>query len=460
MRKQSQNDLLILCFVIFILTIIFAFYFPDGQVELYFWNYVIDGILGIVCITLFGFNAIKRKYDLFSPITILSILHITMFFFTPMYDIVIGNTSWYGVNLFPYGIEGSLIAFFAYISFLIAYNVSYTPSHTKHYFMEKDEKSIPLILIMYAICLLANVYYLVKVSGNSVTYIFTLGLLGTGDSSEASDASLGFISMLSFALPSITLLYVEYGKSKLLKIILFALMFVLQVERGFRFYIIQIIIMFAAYYFIRHNKKPKFSQLAFGGMLMMIPIVLMTMFRNSIRVGGGMDLSLVDLNSITDALDAAIWDNFRIYKTYYGIIKAVPNMTDYMYGQQMIKYTIIMFIPRMIWPGKPAPPGSEAIALGVTEYSVKAGTAYPNIGEYYYEFGVPGVIFFMVLLARLLKMTYVKYRERCSSKIELMIYCTVLGDILQLVIRGYTPSNFWMVVFTLLPYLVILMISG
>ena len=113
-----------------------------------------------------------------------------------------------------------------------------------------------LIIIMYAVCLAANIYYLVQSSGHSIWYVFSLGLFGKGNISDEVP-NLGFISMLSYSLPSCTLLYIEYGRSKILKILLFVFMFILQVERGFRFYILQIALMFISYEFIKKNKKNK-----------------------------------------------------------------------------------------------------------------------------------------------------------------------------------------------------------
>ena len=187
--------------------------------------------------------------------------------------------------------------------------------------------------------------------------------------------------------------------------------------------------------------------------VILIPIVLMTLFRSSIRDGSGMDLSVLSGETIRKALDEAIWDNFRIYKTYYGIIKAVPDMTPYMFGQQMIVYTMVMFIPRILWPGKPMPPGNAAVALGISSYAVLAGTAYPNIGEYYYEFGMLGVIFFMGLFGRWMTTIDKRYRVDRESSMDLMIFSTLLSSIIQVIIRGYTPSNLWMIIFSILPYI-------
>ena len=106
----------------------------------------------------------------------------------------------------------------------------------------------------------------------------------------------------------------------------------------------------------------------------------------------------------------------------------------------------------MLWKGKPSNPGTEAQRLGINQYAVDGGSAYPGLGEYYYDSGLFGVIMWSSILGWWLKKVYIKYRIKSESVIDLMIYSTILGIILQLVIRGYTPSNFWMIVFCMLPY--------
>lgn len=450
--KIKKNHLLIFCLSLIIIFILGILLIPNNQNEIYLNNYLIDFTYLLISYFILGFSILKNKYDFFSPTIIFSFLYLTMFFVTPMYDILCEEYLWFGVDLFKFGIKGSTIAFVGYLSFMIFNNLN-VPSSKQNKINIKYEyygkKIVVFIVSMYVVCFIANVYYLTR--SNSILYIFTLGVLGSGGFS-VSDANLGAISMFSYALPSITLLYMEYGNNKFLKFVFFSAMFVLQVARGFRFFIIQIIIMFFSYYILKSGKKLKIRDLISIAICILIPTLLMTLFRNTIRSGSGMDLSIISLDVIKKAFDKALWDNFRIYKTYYGLIKAVPNLTNYLFGAQMIIYTMIMFIPRMLWKGKPSNPGTEAQRLGINQYAVDGGSAYPGLGEYYYDSGLFGVIMWSSILGWWLKKVYIKYRIKSESVIDLMIYSTILGIILQLVIRGYTPSNFWMIVFCMLPY--------
>lgn len=454
---HNRNKSAFLIYVILFASFVFVAFLPVGRGEIYTNSYIVSGVLGIGSLIIYGYNFITKKYTIFSPVSVLSVLYITLFFVTPMYDIVLQEYTWFGVDLFDYSIKGSLIAFLGYVSFVAAYNMP-VKIKAKIFFQEPRMNIVPFILFMYLVCLAANVFYIARSGGQNIIYIFSLGLLG-GSSQSETMSDIGFIVNLAFSLPSFTLLYFEYGHRKPLKVLMFLIMFILQVARGFRYYILQIVLMFISYYCIRNHKKIKISQIIVLLIAVMIPIVLMTLFRNSIRSGSGMDLSILSGETILNAIDEAVWDNFRIYKTYYGVIKAVPHLTNYMFGQQMIIYTLIMLVPRIIWPGKPLPPGGEATVLGISAYAKMAGTAYPNIGEYYYEFGIFGVVFFMGIFGRWMTTVEQRYRVNRRTNLELMVFCTLLGTILQLIIRGYTPSNFWMIVFTMLPYYAVVLLN-
>lgn len=426
--------------------------------------FVLSGCM-IVCLGLYLKYYSEGDIDIFSPITLFTMLYVVMFFVTPIYDLLIREYTWFNVNLFDQSIRCSLYAMVGYFCFFISYKyrfiiykreklwVKKNTESKKTYLVNDDSNHNRIILftvVGYFICLFANIYYLVNAGGNSILYILTLGMLGSSGKDTVAD--IGAISMLSYALPSFTLLYVEYGKRRLFKILAFILMFELQVARGFRFFILQIVFMFGSYYFIKENKKPRFSQILIIFLVTGIPLILMTVFRVSIRTGGGMDLATLNSEVFMDALDAVFWENLRIYNNYYAIVKVVPSLTPYLYGAQTIRYTAIMMIPRAIWPSKPGNPGTVAQELALGRSAVLGGSAYPALGEYYYDIGLLGIIMWMFIFGFFLKKVENRYRYKSTKKVDLMVFCTVLGNVLQFTIRGYMPSNFWMLIFCIVPY--------
>ena len=333
-------------------------------------------------------------------------------------------------------------------------NESILRQKEKSMYKEKHNNVIAIIILMYIIAFIANVYYLTQVSGNSILYSLTAGIMGTGNLNSASTSSIGFISMLSYCLPTTTLLYWEFGKNRILKIVLFVPMFMLQVTRGFRFFIIQIAISFFVYYFLKKETRPKLISALLLLLVLFVPIVIMTVFRNSIRAGGGVDFSSMNFEMIQKALDEAIWDNFRVYKNFYAMVDKIPAQYPFVYGRQMIIGTIAMVIPRIIWSGKISTQAGVGLEYIVGARLKDTGQAYPNVGEYYYAFGIIGVVIFMAIYgiwARQLKNKYIDSK----NGLDIIYYAVLLGGNLQLLIRGYTPSNFWYLFFSVLPVWII-----
>lgn len=436
----------------------------DGNIEImYRKTYFVLSVCIIACLILYLKYYLEGTIDIFSPITLFTMVYVVMFYVTPIYDLLIREYTWFNVNLFDQSIRCSFYALIGYVCFFIAYKYRFVTNRCEKLYKKEYTESeiicfengnsdqiLLFAVIGYFICLLANIYYLVSSGGNSVLYILTLGMMG--NSGKDMTSNIGAISMLSYALPSFTLLYVEYGKNKFLKILAFFLMFELQVARGFRFFILQIVFMFGSYYFIKEKKKPKFSQILIILTVTGIPLILMTVFRVSIRSGEGMDLAILSKDVFSDALDAAFWENLRIYKNFYAIVKVVPSQTPYLYGAQTILYTAIMMIPRAIWPNKPGNPGTVAQEIALGKSAVLGGSAYPALGEYYYDIGLLGIVIWMSIFGLFLSRIEDRYRYKAVTKVDLMVFCTVLGNVLQFVIRGYMPSNFWMLVFCIIPY--------
>ena len=184
------------------------FYLPTMVEQKYLLNYYINSFLLILCLIIYFKFYYLNKFDIFSPFNILSFIYIAMFFVTPMYDLIQKEYYWFGIDLFSYGIKGSFIAFLGYFifSFFSFYTFKYRKNDKVNKKIEikniKKNKWITLyIYVGYIICLVANIWYLMKKNGTSILYIFTLGMMG-GSNNSASTGDINAISMLSYALPS------------------------------------------------------------------------------------------------------------------------------------------------------------------------------------------------------------------------------------------------------------------
>lgn len=426
--------------------------FPFDQERIYQLVYLSAGLL--LLIGLIGIiSARDAVHGYCNPLSVVTVVYIAVFSLCPLYDILNQEYDWFGYNFFEYGFSATLIAIVGYLFFAFVYLFSYSKKDLIRSDSGDDwvssSRAFSLVLgAMYLVSFSASAFYMVKSSGNSLLYCFSLGLLGESGL-EASNMSLGAISMFSYCLPAITLCYCEYGNSRILKAVALYLLFVLQIARGFRFIVVQIILMFLLYYRYKHRKLPNISFLILIGFFLISALLFMTMFRDTVRAGLGADLSSLSLESLKDSFDAMFWDNLRIYKNYYGMVGAIPKTVPHAYLSVMVVGTLIMFIPRALWAGKPVKLGAgvdEILGSGFRG----TGQAYPNLGEYWYAFGFPSVITFMSLYGWWMKKSLYKYGGNRSA-IDNMILAVTISLNLQLIIRGYTPSNFWLVVFSIAP---------
>lgn len=433
-------------------------YFPTGMGELYQANYCVDTVGLLIAVGVLLNRYAYNDLNLFEPLVYCTVIYAAMFFFMPMYDICTNQILWFGFDFFQYGITASCYAIIGYLSFIYFYfcqnkglNVSKRP--LRQDFVINSRHAPILIVAMYSMSLSAKLYYLIALSGNSIAYILTFGLFGSSGG-ETIEAQIGFVNMLSYCLPALTLLYLDYGRSRTLKILFLYLMIMTQMADGFRFIIVETAYMLLAYYCLRKGKQPRIRALVFAAIILLIPIFAMTLFRNSVRDGSGIDLSTLFSINVIDVFDDAIFFNLRIYNNYYGLLGVVPSLYPYQYFNMIIKRTILMVVPHAIWPSKYDGFVSPGIEVYYGGPFLGTGQAYPNLGEFYLAFGIIGVIAFMGLFGFWMG----RLKRRLSlfdDPTELIIYISVVANCLQLIIRGYTPSNFWLVVFSVLPVYII-----
>lgn len=109
-----------------------------------------------------------------------------------------------------------------------------------------------------------------------------------------------------------------------------------------------------------------------------------------------------------------------------------------------------MMIPRALWRGKPYPPTHEVATAAMNSVAAKSGMAFPNIGEFYFEFGAIGVVVCMfvfgILCAKLKRML-----EKANNLESMIIYSVTFLSLVQIIGRGYIPSNFYLLIFLNLP---------
>lgn len=440
-----------------------TYYIKDSLMTEYFKEYIVLLISYFLVGGLFILTVTKYKIDIFQPFILISVIYICMFSITPIIFILNGKTDVHGVDVMSGCIKATLIYIISYIAFVIGY-VSYRVKPNKNNRLERysindlnKNKILSICYIIWGIAYIITIFYMLS-TGSSIIQILTIG--SKASKTEVINTSvLGFLSNFSYCL-IIPWLYICYlGKNTILKLIISYLTVGVYVIRGFRFIIIIMAISFIIVYYRKRMKLPKVTTLLVILCSGLIFIGALGYARNSFRTGVEVNWSEFNVDSILYALES----NFDIYKTFYGIVEHYPSEYSYTFGKSMILETITMFVPRAIWPEKPLAVDAsvvKAISRSVSEFAINnAAMATPNIGEFYVDFGILGCIVCMFLFGSAAKCTTKFYFIRSSNINYIILYSVIMPTFLQLVIRGYMPSNFYLVAFLLVPFYSIRLVS-
>lgn len=386
------------------------------------------------------------KCDLLSAPFFFGTIYIIMFFITPLYDIYVGETTIFeATDIFNYGIAGSLIALTGFVLFCIAYSKTCRPLSicALNQFSENARTKLErTALALWTIEFVVGMACVIATQGFSISYILSFGLIGDANAYETGATFLGFICQFTRGVVPLSIIILALSRNKRIIYVVVFLTAMFEVINGFRYMIVIMICGLFYYNYLSKNKKVDPLKLVVLSLALCFVVGIVGFSRNSVRTGAGFDSSGFGFQDILDAL----LGNFRIYKSYYAIIKAVPSMTPYLYFDQMLIYTMIMAIPRIIWPNKPLNPGTAAQYYGMGQSAVDSGYAYPNLGEYYYSFGIIGVFVFMSWFGYWLGKTTNKYRSGAMNIIDVIKYCVTVPLTMQLMIRGYMPSNFYLII--------------
>jgi oligosaccharide repeat unit polymerase len=452
--SHPVTAVLLVCYIMFGVYLIVSK--PTNLDDVIALNYDADIIAYFVMAGLFLLIQAKHDMDMFDPLVIVSVIYISIFALAPIHDIILDDYYQFDVNTLVFGVKGTVIAVGGYLAMCFGYSLHQSPrAHS-----ERDQRhhvdgpKIARLALSIWVLAFASALVGAMAGGAGATYVLSLGLIGETGVRPEMGVSLGFTESLALALIPTAIIYAYFGRSRWWNLILQLLTFTVMASQGYRYIVLIFLLSHLYVLYMRRGVSPRPLVIATALGVLVLFSGAMEFYRGAMRTGGSVDWAAFGLGD----LGTAIFGNLGIYKTYYGVVHAVPSQVPYGLGGQMFVYTAIMFVPRAIWPGKPLPPIGDTIRASVSDYAAMAGAAYPNIGEYYVEFGVLGVVVFMGIFG--VALNYIRTRLRHSSDVlDLVLYAVLVTSTFQVVIRGYTPSNFPMVLLLALPVVVVKYLS-
>lgn len=395
----------------------------------------------------------KNNYYLFEPVVFVFFMYYMIFVFTPMYNLAINNYELFGCNTMSGCVKGTIIFMLGFLALLVGYysfpDLPEGYIRTRYLIQTYDGNS--LLIYSYVVWGISMSAYLLYnlFAGRSIVYMLSFGILGGGLKEQAS-YNVSFLTMTVYCafVPMMNIWLNE--RKKIIKIIVLFVTCVPIATRGFRSVLIIPLMAPFIYRYIKNKKTPPLRSLVIVGALIILMIGGIAYTRSSLRVGEGIDLYGYNYSYGTDGM----LDYFGSYKVYYGAVENYPSNYMYTLGKQL-SYTITMYIPRLIWSGKPSPIIQSVIGNSTNSIASSAGAAWPNLGEYYTEFGILGVMVCMFTLGYIfnkMKKLYMDINGNVHQN-SLIVYSLFLPALIPIIAYGYTAGNAPTFVFMALPLL-------
>lgn len=412
-----------------------------------YWNYTYLFLSFIAVIILIMNKVLRKDYYFFEPFTIASALYVMIFIAQPMSDIRSGEFFSHGTDVMDGCIKATLIFLFSYISFYIGYSVP----DGKHVLKQVESTGTERVKLnkykeMYdanlrTVCLafwtigfvFAVMYYIF--SGRDPLTSLTLGLFGssedTGISLRNIDSSVKFLMKLAFIMIIPWIYIMHFDKNKLLKIIISALMFMHFIAMGSRYVLVVCAVSVFALPYLSEKKRVSFNKIAviFSFMLVVAGIIGYT------RTGIGREL---DFSAFGSKDIFAVFDSdFTIYRAFYGMVENIPHSFPYQLGKGLIVYSLVSVVPSSIFPYKRNFDNVyQIVEASVSSKAAIKGIAYPNLGQYYAEFGIIGCFILMFIFGLILRKLKRLYEGRKYNLHSLILYSVIFPFLMQIIVRG------------------------
>ena len=391
----------------------------------------------------------KVKFDFFHPIHIYFVFYFFIFFITPLFLIDTRDTLCVDDNVMGGCIRGTFIVVAALVAFALGYtstgNKIKVPLPIERISFEKENQILKTSYFVFFVCYMCSLYYAFS-SGKTFVGILSMGMLGQAMYMEDN---MQFMINVSYSLLVPWLFIFAYSKNKTMPLILSYLLISLFFSYGWRFIIYILVLGFLITRNRILGKKIKASQMT----ILVVALLLFSVFtgavRNDIRNGNKSDFEGFNVENISATLES----NFNIYKTYYGVVNTYPEKADYFYGQACFYYPIIMWIPRYVWPEKPYGtefPAGKAL-LKSCPSALKQAMSFPNIYEYYIDFGWIGVVVFSFVIGIICRKMLDLYNS--ASIYKVIEYALFIGFLIQFINRGYIAQLLTLLVFLYVPLL-------
>ena len=409
------------------------------------------------------YAGICRNLHLFEPLTIVTVIYAGIFILKPIVDLRQGELMEHGIHVLPGGARATALFVLGYTVFYFSYYLH----HRKIRFSRREDEPVRLetervrlddpseVRVVYLYALWAAVYVLCLLSmlsqGLSLRFIFSFGAEGVRET-ESTSSVLQFLSNFGVTLAALWLIILNRSKNLAGKVIITAFCAVYVLMRNARWLALVFLASPVTLYYLKRNRQPKLRWVFLIGIAGLA--VFGWMQANRYGLARGRAMVFWGLRDLTlSNLLAPLESDLSTYRAFYSMVSRFPAEHHYLMGSTFL-YTIILIVPRAVWPGKPDNPVRNMIEASLNTRARMSGTAVANLGEFYANFGVLGILIGMYLFGWALHALKRRLREAVSDDQQefLQLYAIIYPLLFQWVARGNFCGNFYLTLFACLPF--------
>ena len=395
--------------------------------------------------------AIARHHlYLFEPFSIIALLYIGIFVYRPIQDLFSRSVSYAGVSLVSNGPKATVLFTLGFVAFYCGYYSRKKEKQVAEEIRENDNpESIGWLVIswivFFSLCIVSSLS-----QGVSLTYLFSLGQQGERIVNESNTVLL-FLSNFATSLLVVWLMIMVRSKNTGLKVIVSILTIIYLIMRNARWLVLIMGISPFVYYYAKRRKSPRLLWTAILGFIALVVFAWMQMNRYNIATGRELQW-FSDRGGLTLELLMSPFDSdLTTYTTFYGMVQSYPSTYPYMFGRTFL-YVFILFVPRVLWAGKPDNPVRDMVEHSLGSLARTNGRAVANIGEFYANFGIIGIIVLMFLFGYIVSKLKSMYED--PSENRLIMYSILYPLLFQWVARGNFSGNFYYTLFAFVPLII------
>lgn len=447
-----RDSTLLLCGLILVLAGLLgvAFARPDMDVD-FVWFAILTALLAVPLVI----GCMTRRLDPLDPTSIVAVAYLLYFVYAPIRNLAAHDSYFFGKLIMPLLPLGLLYLAFGIVGLWAGYYSSRSARRLASRIPGPPESHAGAVPYAWIVALMAIVAFsaYMRVAGLSWVRLLSLGQLGGAPATIQGGAGIDqgafsnyLYSTLDWLTSALMLLIAFARRGRKWLVVMFVALLVVYSTIGFRFRVVVLVIAPIVFYYLKAQRRPSVMKVAAAGAALVLLIGAIGLGRRSFRSG-----SSVESGTISVASSSATFENdLDLYQAYLAIVDGFPRDHDYLWGSSFT-YLVIQPIPRVLWPDKPDAPVRTILNEILGSDATTAGVAYPNVGEYYANFGVLGVFVGMWLFGLVMRAMYEYLRQHQDNDWTRVTYAVALPFLVQVVSRGYFVQIFQQAAFLLLP---------